>query len=63
MDLSVNNAFKNSMKQQFSKWYSSMVHKNCSTDGISPAVDLRMSIMKPLGAKWIKNAYNYVKKL
>jgi len=62
MDLSVNKAFKNSMKQQFSEWYSSTVYKNCSSDGIPPAVDLRMSILKPLGAKWIKTAYDYIKK-
>ena len=60
MDLSVNKALKNSMKQQFSEWYSSIVCKNFS-DEIPPPVDLRMSIMKPLGAQWIKNAFSHIK--
>ena len=62
MDLSVNKALKNSMKQQFSEWYSSIVYKNFS-DEIPPPVhvDLRMSIMKPLGAQWIKNAFSHIK--
>ena len=60
MDLSVNKALKNSMKQQFSEWYSSVVYKNFS-DEIPPPVDLRMSIMKPLGAQWIKNAFSHIK--
>ena len=60
MDLSVNKALKNSMKQQFSEWYSSIVYKNFS-DEIPPPVDLRMSIMKLLGAQWIKNAFSHIK--
>ena len=60
MDLSVNKALKNSMKQQFSEWYSSIVYKNFS-DEVPPPVDLRMSIMKPLGAQWIKNAFGHIK--
>ena len=49
MDLSVNKALKQSMKQQFSQWYSSMIYQNF-TDEVPPPIDLRMSIMKPLGA-------------
>ena len=60
MDLSVNKVLKNSMKQQFSEWYSSIVYKNFS-DEIPPPVDLRMSITKPLGAQWIKNAFSHIK--
>lgn len=61
MDLSVNKALKQSMKQQFSEWYSSMVYQNFTTDELPPPIDLRMSIMKPLGAKWLINAVDHIK--
>ena len=60
MDLSVNKALKQSMKQQFSQWYSSMIYQNF-TDEVPPPIDLRMSIMKPLGAKWLINAFKHIK--
>ena len=60
MDSSVNKALKQSMKQQFSQWYSSMVYQNF-TDEVPPPFDLRMLIMKPLGGKWLINAFDHIK--
>ena len=50
MDLGINKELKQSMKQQFSEWYSLMIYQNF-TDEFPPPIDLHMSIMKPLGAK------------
>ena len=50
------------MKKEFSKWYSSIVHQNFTTsnDENPPPMDLRMSIMKPLGAQWHIKAYSHL---
>ena len=58
MDLSVNKALKEAMKQQFGEWYGSMTYKNFG-DEVPPLVDLWL--MKPLGVKWLMNAYSRVK--
>ena len=62
MDLSINKALEQSMKQQFNEWYSLMIYQNF-TDEVSPPIDLRMSIMKPLGTKWLINAFDHIKAL
>ena len=60
MDLSINKMLKDLMKQQFSEWYSSIVYQNFG-DEAPPPVDMRMSIMKPLGAQWLIKAYSQIK--
>lgn len=55
------------MKQSFHSWYASQV--KLQIDGQSgdlqskslQPVDLRLSVMKPLHAQWIIEAYNYIK--
>ena len=62
MDLSVNKPAKEFMRRKFQEWYAIEVQKQLdqgATD-ITP-VDLRMSIMKPLGAKWLVSLYDYFK--
>ena len=46
-------------QQQFSEWYSSIVYQNFG-DEPPPPVDMRTSIMKPLGAQWFIKAYKTV---
>ena len=60
MDLSVNKSLKDQLKTQFMEWYSSRVYAN-EADAEPTPVDLRLSIMKPLNARWILKAYNYIK--
>jgi hypothetical protein len=62
MDFSVNKAAKEFMRKKFSEWYSTEVQKQLEKGAkeISP-VDLRMSIMKPLGAQWLVSLYDYLK--
>ena len=62
IDLSVNKPAKEFMRRKFQEWYTIEVQKQLdqgATD-ITP-VDLRMSIMKPLGAKWLVSLYDYFK--
>ena len=56
MDLSVNKSFKDYLRNQFSKWYSSKVFEKSQPN----PVDLCLSVLKPLSAKWIMNAYGYL---
>ena len=60
MDLSVNKSSKDQLKTQFMEWYSSRVYCN-QADAKPTPVDLCLSIMKPLNARWILKAYNYIK--
>ena len=60
MDLSVNKSIKDFMKTQFNNWYSSQVFEQLEDKEQKP-VDLRLSVMKPLGAKWLIKLFNYLK--
>jgi len=62
MDLSVNKAVKDFLRKKFQIWYSQEVerlYRTTSPGNFSP-VDLRMSILKPLGAEWLVSAYQYL---
>ena len=61
MDLSINKSVKDYLRDKFQKWYSSEVEKSYHQDKSTTPVDLRMSLMKPLGAGWLVGAYNYIK--
>ena len=61
MDLSINKSVKDYSRDKFQKWYSSEVEKSYHQDESTTPADLRMSIMKPLGAVWLVGAYNYIK--
>ena len=54
MDLSVNKSVKEFMRNKFQEWYASEVQKQLDqgVEEYTP-VDLRVSIMKPLGACWL----------
>uniref|UniRef100_A0A1X7SY85 DDE-1 domain-containing protein n=1 Tax=Amphimedon queenslandica TaxID=400682 RepID=A0A1X7SY85_AMPQE len=60
LDVSVNKAVKENLRKQFQEWYSAQVSKNMDTPG-SPIVDLSMAVVKPLGAAWIMNTFQYIK--
>ena len=61
MDLSINKSVKDYLRDRFQKWYSSEIEKNYHQDEGASPIDLRMSIMKPLGAGSLVGAYNYIK--
>ena len=54
LDLSINKAAKEFLHKQFSNWYSDKVCQQLHR-GVKPVttVDLRLSIVKPLGAQWM----------
>ena len=63
MDLSVNKAVKEFMRSRFREWYATEGQKQLD-DGaqqITP-VDLKMSTMKPLGARWLVSLHDHVNK-
>ena len=59
MDLSINKTLKDFMKSEFNDWYSSVVYKTLDSENPTPT-DLRMAIMKPLGAQWLLKAYKHL---
>ena len=60
LDISVNKSAKEFLRRQFQQWYSDQVCKQMK-DGGFQSVDLSMSIVKPLGAKWLIALHNFLK--
>ena len=62
MDLSVNDAVKDFLRKKFQIWYSQELERlyRETVPGHFTPVDLRMSILKPLGAEWLFNVYQYL---
>ena len=59
MDLSINKAAKDFMR---SKWYATQVQVQLDEGAISISpVNLRMSLMKPIGARWLVSLYDYIR--
>ena len=60
MDLAVNRSVKEFLRKKFRVWYSEQVEKKLA-DNDTSIVDTKMSIMKPIGASWLKSLYIYLK--
>ena len=62
-DLSVNKALKSKSSSCFSAWYSQEVSKQMEAGTPPDAVntDLRMSVIKELGCKWLVSAYDHIR--
>jgi hypothetical protein len=61
MDLSMQMCVKNRMRRQFEDYYSNKVAKNLH-DKTDVVVDLeKMASLKPLSAKWLVSAIDYLK--
>ena len=59
LDLSVNKAAKDFLRRKFREWYAKQVCVQLNGAQNIP-VDLRLSILKPLGAKWIESLHKYI---
>ena len=63
VDVSVNKPLKNQLCNNFTRWYASEVQeqfeKGTSIEEVK--VDLQLSVMKELEAKWLVSAYDYIK--
>ena len=64
LDVSVNKAVKAFLRNQFQDWYASRMcqQMRLRPDEKTPLVpvDLKMSIVKPLGIQWMFNVYKYM---
>ena len=63
LDLSVNKPLKDHLRSKFQSWYSEQVSKQMN-DRKQPEdieVDMKLSVMKPLSARWIISAYDYLR--
>lgn len=63
LDVSVNKSIQEFLCGQFHEWYSDVISQQLKSDdgSTSQPVDLRMSVVKPVGAKWLIKAYDYMK--
>ena len=61
LHVSVNQAAKQFMRAKFEGWYADRIiaQKDIGQD-IQP-VDLRLSVVKPIGAQWVIELYDYLK--
>ena len=53
LDVSVNKPAKDFLREQFHEWYSEQVCQKIEQNTTGTPVDLRLSVMKPLGAQWM----------
>jgi hypothetical protein len=60
MDLSVNKSAKDFLRCKFQTWYAEKIASQMTEVSIQP-VDLRLSVMKPIGAKWLIDMFDYFK--
>ncbi|VDI47973.1 vacuolar protein sorting-associated protein 8 [Mytilus galloprovincialis] len=58
MDLSVNGELKAAMKNEFMNWYADMVAEDLKDSSTINKVDLRLSVLKPLHAKWLSKVFH-----
>ena len=56
LDLSINKAAK-----EFQEWYAKQVCLQLEQNAKQSLVDLHLSIVKPLGAQWMVELYDYLK--
>ena len=61
LGLSVNRSVKSFLRNQFQTWYAKEVCSKLQGRTESKHVDLKLSAVKPLGAKWMKSCYDYIK--
>ena len=60
LDVSVNKAAKDFMRDQFQRWYADQIQQQVH-DNVKTPVDLRLSIVKPLSARWFVQLSDYLK--
>ena len=61
LDVSVNKSVKEFLRQKFHSWYAESVSTQLNGTKAKEPVNLHLSIVKPLGAKWLVDLYDYMK--
>ena len=61
LDISINKPAKEFLRSKFQEWYSEKIRDSMeSKKNPAEVVDLKLSIVKPLGAQWLIELYNYM---
>ena len=60
-DMHINKAAKEFLHKKFHKWYVKQVCSQLQQKVKTQPADLRLSIVKPMGAKWMCDLYDYLK--
>ena len=60
LDLSVNKSAKDFMRGKFRQWYAKEVEKAVQSESEDIEVDMRGTIMKELGVKWLTALYDHM---
>ena len=60
LDISVNKAAKEFLRRQFHDWYAKQICDHLEEETPVVPVDLKLSTVKPVGAKWMMNLYDYL---
>ena len=61
LDISVNKTAKEFLRRQFHDWYAKQICEHLEEDTPVVPVDLKLTTVKPVGAKWMMNLYDYLK--
>ena len=59
--MSVNKSVKEYLRGRFQEWYSDQVAKQLASELPATSIGLQMSVVKPLGAKWLIDLCDYMK--
>ena len=60
LDVSVNKPAKDFLRHLFQMWYAEQICSQENSDQLKP-VDLKLRVMKPLGARWLIQLYDHMK--
>ena len=61
LDVSVNKSAKEFLRKKFHVWYAENVCAQLEGKLPKQQVDLRLNVVKPLGAKWMVELFDYIK--
>ena len=60
LDVSVNKPAKDFLRAKFQQWYSDKIRDSLDSTNKEGVVDLKLSVVKPLGAQWLMDLYDYM---
>lgn len=60
LDVSINKPVKDFLRRKFTDWYAEKIVAQQDSGTATQPVDMKLSIMKPIGAKWMIEAFDYI---
>ena len=60
LDISVNEPAKAFLRKQFHEWYATEICMQLQQGSNIQPIDLKLSVMKPLGARWMIKLFDYL---